>query len=497
MIALLPLALTEPHGSAVLLSLLGLLALLSVLFSGAVDRLGIPVLLLFLVLGMLGGSEGIGQIAFSDYQLSFRLGTAALVLILFDGGFDTTVSAVRHVLYPAALLATVGVAATAALVALFAHLLGVPWAQAMLLGAVVSSTDAAAVFAVLRAGSLRLPLRVGRTIEVESCVNDPMAVILTTVVIGILSTRRSPGWNVAGQVVVQLAVGGGVGLLWGLAGKWLMRRLMLTTTGLYPVFTLALAFLSYGSATLVYGSGFLSVFLTGVVLGNAHLPNRSGLARVHNALAWMSQVGMFLMLGLLVYPSRLMEVAPIGLATALFLGFVARPLAVLPCLLPFRYRFNEIAFLGWAGLRGALPIILATFPVMANVPGGERLFDTVFFIVVISSIVPGSTLRWMTRKMHLDLPARPAPQAVLEINSLHPLNGQLLPFLIEPVVAVCGAALRQVELPPGASVVLIVRDDQMLAARGDTVLQSGDHAYVFFNPADQPSIDLLFGNPET
>ncbi len=488
---------SEPYTSAVVLVALGALAVVSVMLSRVVDRIGVPVLLLFLGLGMLGGSEGIGRFPFENYAVAVRLGTIALVLILFDGGFNTATAAVRQVLWPAMILATFGVAATAALVALFSHFLGLGWTEAMLLGAVVSSTDAAAVFAVLRGGRLNLKPRVGRTVEVESCINDPMAVILTTVVIEAVMTRHAPGLRAVLDVAVQLAVGAGMGLACGWTGRALLARASLRTAGLYPVLTLALAFFSFGAATLAQGSGFLSVFVTGVVLGNSPLPNKSALSRVHEGLAWMSQVGMFLMMGLLVFPSRLADVALTGLAVGLFLTFVARPLAVLPCLLPFRYPLNEIGYIGWVGLRGSVPIILATLPVLAHVPGAERIFDTVFFIVVLSSIIPGATLRYVTRWAGLSVRERPIPEAALEINSPHPLDGELVPFLIEPPVAVCGAVLREIELPPGAAVVLVARGKSVIAARGDTRLESGDHAYVFFPPGQRPLIELLFGRSES
>lgn len=491
------LALAEPGSSGVMLLVLGVLVAISVLFSRVVDRIGVPVMLLFLGVGMLAGSEGIGRFPFEDYSLAVRLGNVALVLILFDGGFNTSAAAVRQVLYPSVVLATAGVAATAGLVAVFARLLGLSWTEAALLGAVVSSTDAAAVFAVLRGGSLHLQPKIGHTVEVESCLNDPMAIILTLAIIDAILSQKMPGWPAALSVVVQLVVGAGVGLLIGGLGRWLLPKVSLGTVGLYPVLTLAVAFISFGAATLAFGSGVMAVFITGVILGNSPLPYKNGLARVHDAMAWLSQVGMFLMMGLLVSPSRLMQVAGIGLAVGLFLAVAARPLAVFPLLLPFGYTFKQISYIGWVGLRGSVPIILGTFPVLAQVPGAERVFDTVFFIVVVSSIIPGSTLRWVTRWAKLNVPERPAPQTALEINSPHPLDGELVAFLISPAVAVAGAALREIELPPRASVVLVIRGSQVLAARGDTVLREGDHAYVFFRYEDRPFIELLFGRPQS
>jgi cell volume regulation protein A len=490
-------ALAEPYATALLLAVFGVLAGVSVLFSRAVDRLGVPIVLLFLILGMLGGSEGVGQICFDDYAFAVRLGTMALVLILFDGGLNTSMSSIRGALYPASLLATAGVVITAALASLFARAIGLPWAESLLLGAVVSSTDAAAVFAILRGGNLSLKPRVGATLEVESCINDPMAVILTTGIIQVLGPHAGMGWQLLLDLPLQLGVGIAIGLLMGILGSLLLRRVHLMTVGLYPALTLAIAFVSFGVATVAWGSGFLAVYVTAVYLSAAgRLPYHGGLTRVHDAIAWLSQIAMFLTLGLLVTPSQLVPVAKAGLGLALFLTLVARPVAVAACLLPFRFSPREIGYLGWAGLRGAVPIILATFPVLAGVPGSQTIFNIVFFVVVVSSIIPGATVRFMTRKLRLDVPQRPLPPAVLEINSSWRLNGELMSFFIEPSVAVCGAPLKEIEFPPGSAVMLVIRGHELLAARGDTVLEPDDHVYVFFRHEDRPLIELLFGRPE-
>jgi potassium/hydrogen antiporter len=376
-----------------------------------------------------------------------------------------------------------------------------------LLGAVVSSTDAAAVFAVLRGGRLQLKPRVGRTIEVESCVNDPMAVILTMTLIEVFArtSGASPGsaeaavapswWSVAASVPLQLAIGAGVGVLVGFLGRSLLRHVRIQTAGLYPALTLSLAFVSFGLATIAWGSGFLAVFATGLVLGAGQIPYRNGLTRVHDALAWLCQVTMFLMLGLLVFPSQLLPVAWQGLAIALVLALVARPLAVWLCLWPFKYPAREVAYVSWVGLRGAVPIILAAFPILAQVEGAMQVFNLVFFIVVFSSLLPGATIRPATRWLGLTVPDRPAPSAVLEVNATHALNGELASFLIEPAVAACGTRLRDIDFPDGAAVVLLVRDRDLVAARGDTDLRQGDHVFVFFRPQDRGLIELLFGNP--
>jgi cell volume regulation protein A len=490
-------AVVEPQATAVFLLVLGSLVALSVLFSRQIDRLGLPIVLLFLVLGMLGGSEGLGGIVFADYGFAVRVGTIYLVLILFDGGLNTPWRAVRPILVPAGILATVGVALTAALLALFGRAIGLDWTEALLLGAVVSSTDAAAVLAVLRGGRLSLQPRVGNTLEVESCINDPMAVILTVTMIQVAKSPDSLRWTLALGVPLQLVIGAAVGLVLGYAGLRLLRRVRLPTVGLYPALTLAIAFVSFGAATVLEGSGLLSVYVTALVLGNSPLPYQSGLTRVHESLAWLSQIALFLMLGLLVFPSQLVAVAGVGLATALFLAFVARPLAVVLCLLPLRFPVRDMGYIGWIGLRGAVPIILGAFPVLAHVPGAERVFNIVFFIVVVSAILPGATIRAVTRRLKLAVPEKPNPSAVLEINAARPLNGEIASFLIEPAAAVCGASLSEIRLPSDAAVMLIVRGNDLVAARGNSVLMPDDHVYVFFRQADRRYVELLFGRTET
>jgi cell volume regulation protein A len=488
---------TEPFGTALLLATAGLLMGASVLFSRASQRIGVPIALLFLVIGMLAGSEGIGGIAFEDYGFAFRMGSLALALILFDGGLNTPLSALRRTWAPAGLLATMGVALTALLIAIPAHLWGLAWPQALVLGAVVSSTDAASVFAVLRGSGLLLKRRVGTTLELESGLNDPVAVILTTQLTANLLHPGSvgPGW-IALDVLRELALGGALGAGIGLVGRQLLRRYPLPTGGLYPALTLAMALLAYGLTTLLHGSGFLAVYLAGMVLGNGPLPYHAGLLRVHDALAWLAQIGMFLLLGLLVFPSGLLEVAGPGLGLALLLAFLARPLVVTLCLLPFKYAWREILYIGWVGLRGAVPIVLATYPVLVGAPGADRIFHVVFFIVVVNALVPGATVAWVTRRLGLQAAQPPAPQAVLAIESRLPLEGELMSFYIDEALVVAGVPLEELDFPDGSSVTLIVRGNRLIPPRGATTLQPGDHVYVLAQPEDRGLIQLIFGRPE-
>ncbi len=488
----------EPLPTALLLTTFGTLLALAVFFSRATERVSVPVVLIFLITGMLAGSEGIGGIAFDNYEFAVRLGTIALVLILFDGGLNTSLSSFRLVAAPAGVLATIGVIMMAGVGALGARALGLPWPAALLVSAVVSSTDAAAVFAVLRGSGLHLKRRVGVTLEVESGANDPMAVILTlSLTSNLVSPTPSFGWQMALDVLRQIVLGVALGIAFGKGGTFLLRKLRVATVGLYPALTLAIAFLSFGVPTVVGGSGFLSVYITGMLLGSGELPYRPGLTRVHDALAWLSQITMFLVLGLLVTPSHLLHVAWLGLALALFLSFVARPLVVALCLIPFRYPAKEIAYIGWVGLRGAVPIILGTFPVLAGAPGAMFIFDMVFFIVVVNAFIPGATLPWVTRRMGLEVAEPPPPKAVLEIESMQPLNGELMSFYVDPALAVTGVKLQELPFPEGAAAALIVRGQELVAPKGQTVLQAGDHVYVFSRPEDKPFIQLMFGRPES
>ncbi len=487
----------EPFATALLLATAGLLMGASVLFSRASHRIGVPIALLFLGIGMLAGSEGIGGIRFDDYGFAFRLGSLALALILFDGGLNTPLAALRRTWAPAGMLATVGVALTAILIAYPAHLWGLAWPQALVLGAVVSSTDAASVFAVLRGSGLQLKRRVGTTLELESGLNDPVAVILTTALTANLMRpgAMSPPRLVL-DIVVQLAVGAAAGVAIGQGGRILLRRFPLPTGGLYPALTLALALLAFGLTTLLHGSGFLAVYLAGMVLGNGPLPYRAGLLRVHDALAWLAQIGMFLVLGLLVYPSGLVEIAGPGLGLALLLAFVVRPLVVGLGLVPFRYAWREVVYIGWVGLRGAVPIVLATYPVLVGAPGADRIFHLVFFIVVVNALMPGGTVAWVTARLGLQKAEPPAPQAVLAIESRLPLEGELLSFYIDDALVVSHVALEDLDFPEGSSVTLIVRGNRLIPPRGGTVLEPGDHVYVLAQPEDEPLIRLMFGRPE-
>lgn len=473
--------------------LAGILLILGIASSKLSSRVGLPVLVLFLVVGMLAGSEGPGGLSFENYALAHGIGTAALVLILFDGGLRTDISTFRRVLAPSLVLATAGVLLTAAGVAVASRvLLDLPWLQAMLLGSIVSSTDAAAVFAVLRSRGVRVRHRVAATLELESGSNDPMAVLLTVACIELLMGRITPGAGLAWLFVKQLAVGAAVGWLVGRGTRMAIRHLNLDAAGLYPVLTGASALLSYGAAAAAGGSGFLSVYVAGVVVGSGRLVFRRGVYLFHDGMAWLAQITMFVVLGLLSFPSRLMAAAGPALLVAGVLVFVARPLAVAVCLMPYRFPLREVAFIAWGGLKGAVPIILATYPLLRGLPGAEALFDAVFFAVVVSAVTQGWTLPIAARVLRLALPPPPEPSVTLEITSLRDVDVDIVEYTLREDALATGRRIRELAMPDGALVAMVVRGDQLVAPRGSTQLLAGDQVFVLLRPSARWLVDRAF-----
>ena len=482
----------EPATTAILLVAAGLLLIFSVLFSRPSERIGIPVVLVFLLIGLLVGSRLPDH--FVDFELAFRIGTVGLVLILFDGGLNTPFRQIRQYLAPASVLATATVIGTALIVALIARLLGLGWTEAFLLGAIVSSTDAAAVFSSLRGSGVQLRRRVGATLELESGLNDPVAVILTlTLTAQLVAGGPFSLTALAGDILLQLAIGLAVGYAVGWLGSHLLDRIRVPAAGLYPVLTLALALLAFGLPTLFMGSGFLAVYIAALMLGNQRLPYRSGILRVHDAMAWLAQITMFLILGLLAVPEMLASAGWKGLVLALGLALVARPAMVMLSLWPFGYKARESGFVAWVGLRGAVPILLATFPVLAGVERAIELFHLVFFVVVVNALIPGATIRWAVRWFRVEQAGRQRPTPVLEVNAIDSLPVQIISFRLDPAAMVTGNPAGVLPLPAGADILLLVRGKEALPVRPDTVLHADDHVHIMVRPEDKRAVELLFG----
>jgi cell volume regulation protein A len=438
------------------------------------DRLGLPSLLLYLALGVALGENGLG-VQFEDYSLTQTLGVAALVVILAEGGLTTRWGDVRRALGPGLALSTVGVLVSIATTAAIAvWLLDLSWGFALLLGAVVSSTDAAAVFATLR--RLPLPRRMAAALEVESGLNDAPAVLLVIVLADRLTGGPEVAWWITGLVIVaELAGGACVGLAIGFLGAELLRRSALPLSGFYPLATLALCVLAFSSASLLHTSGFVAVYLCGLVLGNAPLPHRSATIGFAEGMASLAQIGLFVLLGLLVSPSRLSDAVGPALVIGGALLLVARPLSVALSLVWFRIPWPQQVFISWAGLRGAVPIVLATFPLTAQVPGAAFVFDTVFVLVVVFTVVQGWSLPWVARRLGIATPLAPRDVHV-ESAPLEQLDADLMQMTVPHGSRLHGVYLPELRLPEDAAVVLIVRQGRSFVPDDTTRLMRGDQA---------------------
>lgn len=390
------------------------LLLLSILAWKVSSRLGIPALLLFLGIGMLAGSDGPGGIYFDNVSVAQSVGVLALAFILFAGGLDTEWKVVRPALGGALALSTIGVLLTAVVIAVFAiFLLRVPFIDGLLLGGIISATDAAAVFSVLGARNLNLSGRLVPLLELESGINDPMAVFLTIGLTNLLADPHQSAFGLLLLFVQQMGIGAVLGLLLGWGAIYLIGRLKLEEAGLYPVLTIALVLLAYGLTATLGGSGFLAVYLVGILLGNSSVQRVNRLTRFHDSIAWLMQIAMFLILGLLIFPSRLPTVFVSGLLITGVAIFIARPVSVLITLLPMKMSFREKLFVSWVGLRGAVPIVLATFPLLAGLRNASLLFDLVFFVVFASVLLQGTTISLVARWLGVITP-EPVEQEKLE-----------------------------------------------------------------------------------
>ncbi len=466
-----------------------ILVLLSIFIAKVSDSLGLPMLLLFIAIGMLAGSEGIGGIFFDNAQAAQSIGIVALIFILFAGGFDTKWSSVRPVFWQAVGLSTVGVFLTALAVGIFAsRLFGFSPLEGFLLGAVVSSTDAAAVFAVLRSRKISLKGSIRPLLELESGSNDPMAVFLTIGTIQLITSSRTSPIGIAAQFVFQMGIGVLFGLITGHLMVVALNRLKIWFEGIYPVMVLAFVGFAYGATTLAGGSGFLAVYVAGLVAGNSEFVQKKSLLRFFDGFAWLSQIGMFLTLGLLVYPSQVLAVMGIGLLVSVFLMFVARPLSVFLTMSFSGSGWREKAFVSWVGLRGAVPIVLATFPLIAGLPGARMLFNVVFFIVLTSALLQGWSVPFVAKLFKVDAPMKPKQRHPIEFAPMEGINADLVDFIVPYNSTVIGKSIVELGLPQDTLVVLIGRDDEYLVPSGGTVLQEGDTLLVLASAENLPEV---------
>ncbi|HQM27685.1 MAG TPA: potassium/proton antiporter [Syntrophorhabdus sp.] len=459
-----------------------LLIIVSIGIARLSENFGVPSLLLFLGIGMLAGSEGPGRIYFDDAHISQSVGVIALVFILFAGGLDTKWAEVKPVFRQATTLATLGVFLTAMAVGLFSHfVLGFSLLTGLLLGAVVSSTDAAAVFSVLRSKNVSLSGRAKPLLELESGSNDPMAVLLTVGIIQIITNPETSISSVALIFVVQMGLGIVFGLGFGKIMVFMLNRLKSHYEGVYPVFSLAFAALAYGATAAAGGSGFLAVYLMGLLAGNSEFVHKKSMMRFFDGLAWLSQITMFLTLGLLVFPSHIIPILWAGLICSAFLMFVARPLSVFLSLLFERIGWREKILVSWVGLRGSVPIVLATFPLLAGVADAEAIFNIIFFIVITSALLQGWSIPVVARLLRLDAPIKQIRKYPIEYAPMPGVDTQLLEFIIPYSSAIAGKQIVELGLPRDSLIVLVNRDENFFVPSGSTTLEGGDVVLVMLN----------------
>ncbi|GAA1349448.1 potassium/proton antiporter [Streptomyces beijiangensis] len=439
------------------------------------SRSGLPSLLLYLGIGVLIGQDGLFHVKFDNVELTQVIGYAALVVILAEGGLGTKWKEVKPALPMAVVLSTLGVAVSVGITAAGAHfLVGLEWRQALIIGAVVSSTDAAAVFSVLR--KVPLPSRITGVLEAESGFNDAPVVILVVAFSAVGPVEH--WWVLIGEIALELAIGAAIGLAVGWIGSYGLRHVALPASGLYPIAVMAIALAAYAGGALAHGSGFLAVYLAAMVLGNAKLPHWPATRGFAEGLGWIAQIGMFVLLGLLVTPHELGNDFWPAIVVGLVLTMVARPVSVLLSLAPFKLPWQEQTLLSWAGLRGAVPIILATIPMVTGIAGSERVFNIVFVLVVVYTIIQGPTLPWLARKLSLGEDGDAASDLGIESAPLERLRGHLLSVAIPAKSKMHGVEVGELRLPAGAAVTLVVRDGTSFVPSPTTVLRRGDELLV-------------------
>lgn len=459
------------------------------------QRIGAPLLLVFLAIGLLAGEDGVLGIEFDNAPIAYFIGSLALAIILFDSGFATPFQRYRQAAGPALVLATAGVALTAGLVGGAAFLLlDLNWAEALMLGAIIASTDAAAVFFLLKVGGITVRDRVISTLEIESGTNDPMAVFLTVMLVSLAAAGAEAdrlGWHMAWTFVREISLGGVLGWAGGVGIAWLLNRLRTLDPGLFPIVSLCLALLVFSATGMLGGSGFLAAYVAGLVAGNRRVRHVARIRRFQVGMTWLAQIGMFLTLGLLATPSQFGSVALPAIGLAAILIFVARPVAVTLCLAPFRFSAREIAFVSWVGLRGAVSILLAILPTLGGVPNGGLYFNIVFMMVVASLLLQGWTIGAAARWLKMIVPARVGPVDRLELELPGGADQELIGYRIHEE----SRTGRGERVPRWARPLLIVRDDRSYTIHNAGPLRPNDHVYLFAPPNQVGLLDRVYGPP--
>lgn len=472
--------------------LVALLLIASVVVTKFSTRLGVPSLVLFIGVGMMVGSDGLGFIYFDNAEIAQLVGVFALIVILFEGGMQTKWRDIRPVIVPSISLATVGVILTTSIVAVAAKwILPITWLEAFLVGSIIGSTDAAAVFAALKGKNIRGKLEA--TLEAESGTNDPMAVFLTITFIQLLTLDHVNIFTLVGSFFWQMGAGLVVGIVVGYLASLALNRINLDSSGLYPLFALSFAFLAYSASSLLQASGLLAVYVAAVWVGNAELAYRYSILRFHEGFGWMAQILMFIILGLFVFPTDVFQPAVMrdGLLIALVLILIARPVAAFLSLLGFSYSAKEKFFLSWAGLRGAVPIVLAIFPMLAGVENSQVIFNIVFFTVLMSALVQGSSITWVAERFQLVSDKRTNPIHSLELISIGKANVEMMEFEVTDQNSIVGMKLEEMELPDRALINAIIREGDVITPYGQTVIQAGDTLYTLVSRNNKRELKQL------
>jgi cell volume regulation protein A len=471
----------------------GLLIFVSVISSKISDKFAIPVLLIFLLIGMIAGSEGIGGLYFNDPNLAKSVGIVALIFIIFSGGLDTEWSVIKPVMLPGIILSTAGVLLTAAIAGVFAvYILKFSLLEGMLLGSIVSSTDAPSVFNILRSKRISLKKPVKSLLEFESGSNDPMALFLTASFISLLTVPDTNAVSMLPLFILDMGVGGLVGYLMGKAMLLIIKHLKLESQGLYPVITISFVLLTYALAVHLHGNGILAVYLAGLIMGQVKFPNKKMVIRFHDGLAWLMQITMFVTLGMLVFPSSIPPLAAAGAIFTASLILVARPLGVFICLIPFKLGLRKKALISWVGLRGAVPIILATFPFMAGVPEAATIFNIVFFVVVMSVLIQGTSIPFFSKILELEEPLPKKPAYPIEFERTEAVDADLIDVIVPYNSEVVGKKLCDLKVPKKSLIVLIARGNKFIIPSGTTTIDGGDVLMTLSNEEDFSVLQKIF-----
>lgn len=466
-----------------------LLLLLSIIAGKTTSKLGVPTLLFFLIIGILAGSEGIGGIHFDNAGLAQLIGIIALNFILFSGGLDTNWKVIQPILWRGILLSTAGVLLTAFSVGIFVHLVfNFTLAEGILLGAIVSATDAAAVFSILRNKGIGLKGYLRPVLELESGSNDPMAYFLTISLTAIVASGNVDFQHLVIDFFKEFIIGGALGYLMGKGSVWLINNIKLETEGLYPVLTLALAMLTYSATHFVGGNGFLAIYISAIILGNSNFIHKRSLMQFYDGQAWLMQIILFLTLGLLVFPSQIIPVIGMGIMISLFLILIARPIGVFVSLAFFKSNLRSKIFVSWVGLRGGVPIVFATYPLLAGIEKAGTIFNLVFFISVTSVLLQGTTLAYVAKLLHLDVPSKAKRRTELEMADN--AKKEKMQVVIDSGNPAIGRMVVQLEFPKAAQIMTIKRGDKYIIPVGATLIEENDKLFILAE--DKHTVQMVY-----